>query len=108
MYPPTPTRPVFRLLTVVLWVSATICVASLAAASFAKNVGGWSSWTTGMSLLVVMLSFGTLAWWEFRNNPDADAERGEWTNKMLFYALVFCIAFFVAFLYLPGLYSFAP
>jgi len=24
-----------------------------------------------------MLSAGGLAWWEFRTNPDADAERGE-------------------------------
>lgn len=107
MYRPTSTRPLLRVLTVVFWVSATICVASLAASSLTGNVGEWTSWTTGMSLLVVMLSSGAVAWWEFRNNPDADAERGEWTNKMLFYALVFCIAFFVAFLYLPGLY-FAP
>jgi hypothetical protein len=40
-----------------------------------------------------------------RSNPES--EGGEWTNKMLFYILVFCITFFVAFLYLPGLY-FAP
>jgi hypothetical protein len=51
-----------------------------------------------------MLSSGAIAWSEFKNNPEADAERGEWMNKMLFYALVFCITFFVGFLYLPGLY----
>jgi hypothetical protein len=104
MYRPTPTRLALRVLTVVFWISATIFVVSLAVSSFIGNVGELSSWTTGMSLLVVTLSSGALAWWEFRNNPDADAERGEWTNKMLFYALVFCFTFFVAFLYLPGLY----
>ena len=39
-----------------------------------------------------------------RGNPLADTERGEWTNKMLFYALVFTIMLFVAFLYLPTLF----
>jgi hypothetical protein len=107
MYRPTLTRLALRVLTVMFWVSATICVVTIAASSFTGSVGAWSSWTTGVSLLLVMLSSGGLAWWEFRRNPDADAERGEWTNKMLFYALVFCISFFVAFLYLPGLY-FAP
>ncbi len=107
MYRPTPARLALRVLTVVFWVAATICVVTIAASSFTGNVGEWLSWTTGVSLLLVMLSSGGLAWWEFRSNPESDAERGEWTNKMLFYTLVFCISFFVAFLYLPGLY-FAP
>ena len=47
---------------------------------------------------------GVIAWAEFRRNPSEDAESGEWTNKMLFYGLVFAITFFVGFLYLPGLY----
>ncbi len=51
-----------------------------------------------------MMCSGGIAWVEFRGNPVADTERGEWTNKMLFYALVFTITFFVAFLYLPTLY----
>jgi hypothetical protein len=104
MYRPTPARLVLRVLTVVFWVAATICVETLAASSFIGSVGAWSSWTTSVSLLVVMLSSGAIAWSEFKNNPEADAERGEWMNKMLFYALVFCITFFVGFLYLPGLY----
>ena len=105
MYHPTPTRPVLLVLTVVFWVSATLFVASLAASSLTGNVGELSSWTTGMSLLVVMTSSGALAWWERRSNPES--EGGQWTNKMLFYILVFCLTFFVSFLYLPGLY-FAP
>ena len=67
-----------------------------------RQRGAWSSWTTGVSLLLVMLSSGGIAWSEFKSNPEADAERGEWTNKMLFYALVFAITFLVAFLYLPA------
>ena len=39
-----------------------------------------------------------------RENPLADTERGEWTNTMLFYALVFTLALIFAFLYLPSLY----
>jgi hypothetical protein len=37
-----------------------------------------------------------------RSNPEADAERNECPNKMLFYALDFTITFFVGFLYLPA------
>jgi hypothetical protein len=75
----------------VFWVATTICVVAIAASSFTGSVGAWSSWTTGVSLLLVMLSFGAIAWSEFRSNPEADAERGEWTNKMLFYTLIFTI-----------------
>jgi hypothetical protein len=46
-----------------------------------------------------------IAWVEFGSNPAADAERGEWTNRMLFYGLVFAVTFFVAFLFWVSLYS---
>jgi di/tricarboxylate transporter len=94
-------------LTVVFWVAAAIFVVLLAVPSFIGSLGAWLSLLTGISLLVVMLSSGAIAWVEFKSNPSEDAERGEWTNKMLFYGLVFAITFFVAFFYLPGLY-FAP
>jgi hypothetical protein len=45
-----------------------------------------------------------MTWVELRNNPLDDTERGEWTNKMLFYGLVCVISFIVACLYLPALY----
>jgi hypothetical protein len=89
MYRPTPARLVLRVLTVVFWAAATICVVTIAASSFTGSIREWPSWTTEVSLLVVMLSSGGIAWLEFRSNPEADAEREEWTNKMLFYALVF-------------------
>jgi hypothetical protein len=75
--------------------------------SFTESIGAWLFWVIGISLLVVVVSSGAIAWAEFRSNPEEDAERGEWTNKMLFYGLVFAITFFVTLLYLPALY-FAP
>jgi hypothetical protein len=51
-----------------------------------------------MALLVVCS--GVLALYEFRLNPMAQSERGEWTGRQLFYALVFAISFFVAFIYI--------
>jgi hypothetical protein len=96
-------RIVLRVLTAVFWVAAPICMVVLVASSFAESVG-WLLWATGISLLLVMMCSGGIAWVEFRGNPVADTERGEWTNKMLFYALVFTITLFVAFLYLPTLY----
>ena len=51
-----------------------------------------------MALLVVCS--GVLALYEFRLNPMAQSERGEWTGRQLFYALVFTISFFVAFIYI--------
>jgi hypothetical protein len=94
-------------LTVVFWVAASMCVAAIAMSSFTESIGAWLSWIIGISLLVVVVSSGAIAWAEFRSNPTEDAEGGEWTNKMLFYGLVFAITFFVTFLYLPALY-FAP
>ena len=97
-------RTALPVLTVVFWVAATICVAAIAVYSFTQSMGAGLSWMIGISLLVVTVSSGAIAWIEFRSNPEEDAERGEWTNKMLFYGLVFAITFFVAFLYWAGLY----
>ena len=80
---------------------------AIAMSSFTESIGAWLFWVIGISLLVVVVSSGAIAWAEFRSNPEEDAERGEWTNKMLFYGLVFAITFFVTLLYLPALY-FAP
>ena len=91
----------------VFWVGASICVAAIAMSSFTESIGAWLFLVIGVSLLVVVVSSGAIAWAEFRNNPEEVAERGEWTNKMLFYGLVFAITFFVTLLYLPALY-FAP
>lgn len=95
---------VLRILTVVFWVTAPICVAAIAASSVSGSGAAWLLWTIGASLSLAMLSSGVIAWAEFGKNPMSDAERGEWTNKMLFYALVFTVTLFVGFLYLPTLF----
>jgi hypothetical protein len=95
---------ILRVLTAVFWVTAPICVAVIVASTFTESAGAWLSWLIGLSLMVVMLCSGGIAWVEFRGNPLADTERGEWTNKMLFYALVFTITLFLTFLYLPTLF----
>jgi hypothetical protein len=93
--------------TALFWVAALIFVALMALYSITGAVGTASSLATGISLSLVAVSSGAITWTEFRKNPADDAERGEWTNKALFYGLVCVISFFVAFLYLPALY-FAP
>ncbi len=95
---------ILRVLTAVFWVAAPVCAAAMIASSFTESVEPWSLWTIGASLLIVMLCSGGIAWAEFRKNPLVDTERGEWTNKMLFYALVFTVTLFVAFIYLPTLF----
>jgi hypothetical protein len=92
-------RRALPVVTVVFWVAAAILVVLLAVPSFIGSIGPWLHWITGITLLVVTLSSGAILWVEFKSNPSEDAERGEWTNKMLFYGLVFAGAFFVAFLY---------
>jgi hypothetical protein len=91
-------------LTVMFWVAAAILVVLFMLSSFVGEVGSWSRLPTGVTLLVVVACSGAIAWVEFGSNPPADAERGEWTNKMLFYGLVFAISFFVGFLYWVGIY----
>jgi phosphotransferase system glucose/maltose/N-acetylglucosamine-specific IIC component len=77
----------------------------LAVYAFTQSMGAWLSWMTGISLLFVVLSSGAIAWVEFRSNPKEDAERGEWTNKMLYFiSLVFAVTFFVSFLYWVSLF----
>jgi FtsH-binding integral membrane protein len=97
-------RTVLPMLTVVFWVAAAICVVMIAVYASTQSMGTWLSWMTGISLLVVTVSSGVIAWIEFRSNPKEDAERGEWTNRMLFYGLVFAGTFFVAYLYWASLY----
>lgn len=97
-------RSALPVLTVMFWVAASVCVLMIAVYAFTQGMGAWLVWITGISLLVVVVCSGAIAWVEFRSNPSEDAERGEWTNKMLFYSLVFAITFFVGFLYWLSLF----
>jgi hypothetical protein len=97
-------RRALPVVTLVFWVAAAILVVLFAVTSFIGSIGPWLRWMSAITLLVVKLSSGAIAWVEFKSNPSEEAERGEWTNKMLFYGLVFAVAFFVAFLYWVSLY----
>ena len=93
--------------TVVFWASALAFVGLMVLYGVTKSVGTASTWAAGISLSLVTVSSGAITWIELRNNPLDDTERGEWTNKMLFYGLACVFGFVVACLYLPALY-FAP
>jgi hypothetical protein len=96
-----------RAFTVIFWVSALVFVGLMVYYAVTKSVGTVSTWAAGISLVLVAVSSGAITWIELRNNPLDDTERGEWTNKMLFYGIVCVLSVIVAGLYLPALY-FAP
>ena len=98
---------VLTALTVVFWAFALTFVGLMILYGVTKNVGTISTWAAGISLSLVAVSSGAITWIELRNNPLDDTERGEWTNKMLFYGIACVFSFIVACLYLPALY-FAP
>ena len=83
--------PIVRVLNVVFWVVAALLVAALAFLD--------APVVNAVLMVAVVLCSGAIAWYEFRLNPMADSERGEWTGRQLFYAVVFTITFFVGFLY---------
>ena len=84
-------EPVVRVLNVVFWVVAPLLVAALILLNAPVVIA--------VLMVAVVVCSSAIAWYEFRLNPMADTERGEWTGRQLFYALVFTITFFVAFLY---------
>ncbi len=81
-----------RVLSIVFWVAAVLLVVSLV--FFDVQV------VNAVLMVVVVVCSGAIVSYEFGRNPIADTERGEWTSRQLFYALVFTITFFVAFLYI--------
>ena len=91
-----------RVVNVVFWVAAALLVVALALADFMTGLfgDGGAQVLTAVLMVVVVICSGALALYEFRLNPLEDTERGEWTGRQLFYALVFTITFFVAFLYI--------
>jgi hypothetical protein len=80
-----------RVLNVAFWVVAALLGAALLFLD--------APIVNAVLLLAVVVCSGALALYEFRLNPLDDTERGEWTGRQLFYALVFTISFFVTFLY---------
>jgi hypothetical protein len=96
-----------RILTAIFWVAASLLVASLFVAflSYDFLVGLFSG--EGLEVVyavlmgTVMVSSGLIAWYEFRANPAEEAEYGEWTARMAFYATVFGITLFMSFFFVP-------
>ena len=98
---------IIRILTVFLWVAATLFVAVLFAGglSFDFLVGllGSERLETLEAVLVgtVAVCSGLIAWYEFRSNNAGETEYGEWTGKAALYSTLFGIAFFLSFLFVP-------
>jgi hypothetical protein len=96
-----------RILTAIFWVAAPLLVASLLVAflSYDFMVGLLSykglSVVNAVLMGTVVICSGLLAWYEFRANPLEEAEYGEWTGRMTFYAIVFGITLFMSFYFVP-------
>ena len=76
----------------VFWIIAALFVGALI---FLDEPG-----VNALLLAMLVVCSGLLALYEFRLNPQSRTERGEWSGRQLFYALVFTISFFVAFIYI--------
>jgi len=89
---------VVRVLNIVFWVAAALFVAF---SGLTERLFGDSDAQVVKAILIVLVVIcsGAIALYEFRLNPMADTERGEWTGRQLFYALVFTITFFVGFIF---------
>jgi hypothetical protein len=83
---------IVRVLDVIFWITAALLVGALV---FLEEPA-----LDAALMVVLVVCSGVNALIEFRLNPLPDTERGEWTGRQPFYAVVFTISFFVAFLYI--------
>ena len=83
---------IVRVLDVVFWITAALLVGAL---GFFDEPA-----VNAVLMAMLVLCSGLLALYEFRLNPLSETERGEWTGRQLFYAVVFTISFFVSFIYI--------
>ena len=96
-----------RILTVFLWVAATLFVVMLFAGGlsfeFLVVLLGRERLETLEAVLVgtVALCSGLIAWYEFRANNAQETEYGEWTGKAALYSTIFGITLFLSFLFVP-------
>jgi len=84
--------PIARVLDVIFWITAAFLVGALV---YLEEPA-----VNAVLMVVLVVCSGVLSLIEFRLNPLPETERGEWTGRQLFYAVVFTISFFVAFLYI--------
>ena len=91
-----------RVLNMVFWVAAPLFVVSLFLPDLAAALFGDKGQRVVNAVLitVVVVCSGAITSYEFGRNPIADTERGEWTSRQLFFALVFAISFFLAGLFI--------
>jgi hypothetical protein len=96
--------PLLRVLNVVFRVPAALFVASLFLSDLAAGLFGERGSCVVKSALLVakVVCSGAITSYEFGRNPIADTERGEWTNRQLFFALVFTISFFLGGYFIAG------
>ncbi len=98
---------VVRILTAIFWVASSLLVASLFVAFLSYDFMVRLFSDEGLEVVnavlmrTVMVSSGLIAWYEFRANPAEEAEYGEWTARMSFYAVVFGITLFMSFFFVP-------
>jgi hypothetical protein len=99
---------IFRCLTIVSWLSIAATVAWLALSNTGPvgDAFGVRGSQTVFTVLITTIATcsGLILWREWRDDPAGESEYGEWTNKQLFYAIVFAISFFVASNALAGWY----
>ena len=96
-----------RIMTAIFWVAAPLLVASLVVAFLSYDFMVWLLSDRGLGVVnavligTVVVCSGLIAWYEFRANPAEEAEYGEWTGRMSFYAVVFGITLFMSFFFVP-------
>lgn len=96
-----------RILNAIFWVAASLFVASLFVASLSYDFmvrllsDEVLEFVNAVLIGTVTVSSGLIAWYEFRTNPAEEAEYGEWTGRMSFYAVVFGITLFLSFFFVP-------
>jgi hypothetical protein len=84
--------PIVRVLDVIFWLTFVLLVGALV---FLEEPG-----VNAVLMVVLVVCSGLIALYEFRLNPLPETERGAWTSRQLFYAVVFTISFFVGFIYI--------
>ena len=98
---------IVRILTVIVWVAATLFVATLFAGGlsfdFLMGLLGRERLETFEAGLVgtVAVCSGLIAWYEFRTHNAGETEYTEWTGKAALYSTLFGITLFLSFLFVP-------
>ena len=87
-----------RVLNAIFWVVAPLFVVALLLSDSASGLFGdrLVRVINAALLAVIVVCSGAITSYEFGRNPLGETERGEWTNRQLFFALIFTISFFLS------------